>query len=103
VNPHLVVLIRPLLATTAEPDIIVAERSDGREVTLRWPGTVDTVRLPNREPTSGAPGARPALVRSSTGPTPFAWSGEAVAPVRAGAQQRHGGLTRRWLRRWMRA
>jgi len=103
VNPHLVVLIRPLLATTAEPDIVVEGRSDGREVTLRWPGRVDTIRLPNHEPTSGVPSARPALVRSNRGPTPFAWSGEAGAPVRTGAQQRHGGLTRRWLRRWLRA
>ena len=103
VNPHLVVLIRPLLAAAAEPDIIATERSDGREVTLRWAGMVDTIRLPNHEPMSGAPGACPALVRSNTGPTPFAWNGEAAAPERTQAHQRHGGVTRRWLRRWLRA
>jgi hypothetical protein len=103
VNPHFVVLVRPLPATAAEPGTAVAEHSDGREVTLRWPRSVDAITLPNHVAMSGAAGAYPALVRSNTGPTPFAWNGEAAEPMQPHAHQRHGTVIRRWLRRWLRS
>jgi hypothetical protein len=101
VNPHFVVLFRPLPATAAKPGTTVAEHSGGREVTLRWRGLVDTVTLPNHVATRGATGARLALVRSTTGPLPLAWNGDAAKPMESRRRQRHGIATHRWLRRWL--
>jgi hypothetical protein len=103
VNPHFVVLFRPLPATAARPETRVTEHGDRREVTLRWPGSVDTITLPNLEATARSAGARPALVRTDTGQVPFVWHGGAAQPRHARNGRRHGVAIRRWLHgRWVR-